>query len=202
MKRAIDILVAGFGLLVLSPLVAVLAAAVRIDSPGPVIYRQCRVGRHDSRFEILKFRSMRIEPDGHAPQVTSAGDPRITRVGRVLRSSKLDELPQLCNVFWGEMSLVGPRPEVERYADLWPAEARRLILSVRPGITDPAAVEFRHEAELLATYDDPEKAYREVVLPRKVQIYVDYVNNRAWYTDINVILRTIGAVLGRRAPAQ
>src|SRR5688572_16429304 len=174
-KRLLDLSVSSVALLILSPLMCVIALLVRIDSPGPALFRQERVGRGGRPFAILKFRSMREDAPRSGPAVTVGGDPRITRVGRFIRRYKLDELPQLLNVVKGDMSLVGPRPEVPRYVALYPPEARRTVLSVRPGITDPASIAFVNESELLATAVDAETMYREVILPQKVRMYCDYV---------------------------
>lgn len=193
MKRSLDFLGAMIGLLILSPLLAVSAAAVRFSSPGPAIYRQERVGRHGTPFEIRKLRTMRVGAAG--PAVTVGDDPRITCVGRWLRSTKLDELPQLWNVVRGDMSLVGPRPEVPQYVALWSPEDREVILSVRPGITDPASIEFRREAEALADVSDPERYYVEVVLPRKVALYRDYVSARTLRKDLAILVRTVRTVV-------
>lgn len=189
MKRAVDVLASAAGLVVLSPLMAVVALAVRATSPGPVLFRQERVGRGDTRFEILKFRTMRV--GGSGPLVTTHADPRVTRVGAWLRRTKVDELPQLLNVLRGEMSLVGPRPEVPRYTQHWPREQASVILSVRPGITDPASIAFRDENALMAGQTDPERFYVEEMLPRKATMYVEYVENRTFLGDLRLIARTI-----------
>ena len=150
---------------------------------------------HGKPFRIHKFRSMRASSGG--PEVTTAGDARVTRVGAWLRKSKLDELPQLFDVLMGRMSLVGPRPEVARYVALWPQAERELILSVRPGITDPASIAFRNESELLAQADDPERYYREVLLPQKVAMYAEYVRTRSLLGDLRVLIATAWAVVAR-----
>lgn len=182
-------------LVALAPVLAVVAVAIRLESGGPVFFRQVRVGLHGQPFRIHKFRSMRQGFPGG--EVTIAGDLRVTRVGRFLRAWKLDELPQLIDVATGAMSLVGPRPEVPAYVALWPAAEREIILSVRPGITDPASVLFRNESELLAGVDDPESYYVDVLLPQKVRLYAEYVRTRTLVGDLRVIGRTIAAVLGR-----
>ncbi len=192
-KRAFDAAVSGIGLTVLSPVLAVIAALVKRDDPsGPVFFTQERIGLHGKPFRIHKFRTMRTDNAGLL--VTSAGDNRITRIGAVLRKTKLDELPQLWDVLTGRMSLVGPRPEVARYVALWPAPERDLILSVRPGITDPASVRFRNESEQLATAPDPEAHYVEVLLPQKAAMYADYVRSRTFVGDLLVLVRTALAV--------
>lgn len=188
-KRLIDVLVAGIGLVLTSPILVVVGVLVRLESRGGALFRQARVGLHGREFEILKFRSMRVEIDG--PAVTSALDPRITRLGEFLRSTKLDELPQLLNVLRGDMSLVGPRPEVPRYVAHWPKEARDVVLSVRPGITDPASVKFRREAELLAKAPDPEQYYIDVLIPQKLALYVEYVRTRSSLGDLRILASTL-----------
>lgn len=192
LKRLLDVVLAAVGLAVTGPAHAVIAAAIRVDSPGPVLFRQVRVGRWGKPFVILKYRTMVVDHGGAL--VSPSGDPRTTRVGRYLRRSKLDELPQLVNVLRGDMSLVGPRPEVPRYAALWPEQDRDVILSVRPGITDPVSLELLDEASLLATAPDPEAFYREVLLPRKAAMYVSYVRNRSGWTDAVILLRSVQAL--------
>jgi lipopolysaccharide/colanic/teichoic acid biosynthesis glycosyltransferase len=179
-----------------------IAIAVRLESRGPVLFRQMRVGRGGRPFEILKFRSMRI-PAGRDPvgrEITVSGDARITRVGAVLRQSKLDELPQLINVLKGEMSLVGPRPEVPRYVAMYPSAARAEILSVRPGITDEAAIEFRNESEILGSSEDPERTYVEEILPRKVSRYLCYVRYRSFPGDLLILARTLWRIMAPSRP--
>jgi len=193
-KRAFDLVASAAGLVVTSPVLAAAAIAIKADDPtGPVFFRQVRVGLGGQEFRILKFRSMRASTGG--PEVTSASDNRITKVGRILRKSKLDELPQLVNVLVGDMSLVGPRPEVPRYVAEWPAAARTEILSVRPGITDPGSIEFRHEETELAAAADPERHYVDEILPRKVALYEQYVRTRTFLGDLAIILRTAAAVV-------
>lgn len=193
-KRLFDILCAGVGLLLLSPLLLVVAVWVKLDSRGPVMFRQERVGRFGRTFRIHKFRTMRVDAPKLGPQITIGDDARITRSGRWLRASKVDELPQLWDVLRGAMSLVGPRPEVPRYVALYPEELRALVLSVRPGITDPASLSFRNESELLAQADDPEREYVEVVMPMKLRLAADYVRNASLGGDIRLILATLGAI--------
>lgn len=193
-KRLFDIVASALGLLLLMPLLLLVALWVKLDSPGPVLFRQTRVGRHGVPFTIHKFRSMRVEPGA---AITVGEDPRITRSGRLLRASKLDELPQLWDVLRGAMSLVGPRPELPCYVALYPAELREQVLSVRPGITDPASLAFSHEAELLAAASDPEREYREVVLPAKLRLSADYAARASLRSDLRLIARTLLRVLGR-----
>jgi len=191
-KRAIDLVASALGLLVLVPVMTAVAVAVKSTSPGPVLFRQTRVGRAGRHFTILKFRSMRDRAKGM--DITASDDARITRVGRVLRRYKLDELPQLWNVLAGDMSLVGPRPEVERYVKLFEKEYAR-ILTIRPGITDFAALEYRDEESLLASSPDPERTYQEIVLPAKIRLYSRYLDEMSLGTDLLLILRTIGVLL-------
>jgi lipopolysaccharide/colanic/teichoic acid biosynthesis glycosyltransferase len=190
-KRIFDATVAFLALFAIWPLLIMIAAAVKADSRGPVVFRQERVGRHGVIFQILKFRTMRNVPAGQHGNITPAGDPRVTRVGRFLRKSKLDELPQLWNVLRGDMSLVGPRPEVAEYVALYPDDDRKLILSVRPGITDIAAIEFRDEAQLLAAASDPHAHYVQVILPRKLELYRRSVVERGFWSDLAVLWRTV-----------
>ena len=192
-KRAMDLGLTLAALPLVLPLMAAIALWVRLDSSGPALFRQPRVGRGGRLFRIHKFRTMRAQ--GGGPQVTAAGDARITRAGRWLRRTKLDELPQLIDVLAGDMSLVGPRPEVPRYMALYPDEARRLILSVRPGITDRAAMEFRDEERLLADSGDPETTYVERIMPVKQRYYLDYVASHSMAGDVCILFDTLRAVL-------
>ncbi|RZT95235.1 sugar transferase [Rivibacter subsaxonicus] len=193
-KRGLDLLLAGLGLLLLAPLFLLIALAIKLDSSGPVFFRQQRVGRFGVPFRIHKFRTMQHSPQAAGPQITIGADARITRVGALLRATKLDELPQLIDVLSGSMSLVGPRPEVPRYVALYPAALRDKVLSVRPGITDPASIEFRDESALLAHAADPEREYVERILPRKLQLAADYVDRASLATDLAVMMRTLRAL--------
>nr|WP_316640650.1 sugar transferase [uncultured Roseateles sp.] len=196
-KRLFDILLAGLGLLLLSPLLLAVALWVKLDSPGPVLFRQQRVGRHGRLFEIHKFRTMQVDAPLRGPAITIGADPRITRSGATLRRCKLDELPQLWDVLRGAMSLVGPRPEVARYVALYPQELRELVLSVRPGITDLASIEYRDESSVLARAADPERSYVEEIMPTKLALAARYVRTRSLGGDLYLILRTLKAILGR-----
>lgn len=198
-KRTFDLLVASLVLAVISPLLLLVAAIVRLDSPGPVLFRQERVGRHGVPFRIHKFRTMRHQPH-EAPglPITVGDDARVTRSGRWLRRMRLDELPQLLDVLAGSMSLVGPRPEVPRYVALYPPELRERALAVRPGITDPASLEFVDEAELLARAADPEREYVEVILPRKLLCAAEYAERATLASDLGVLLRTLRVLAGAR----
>lgn len=193
MKRLTECVVAIIALIALSPLLAALSIAVLVDSPGPVVFRQRRVGQHGHVFWIHKFRTMTASSSG--PQITTDGDPRVTRAGRLLRRTKLDELPQLWDVATGRMSLVGPRPEVPRYVAMWPETVKSKVLSVRPGITDPASIVFRYEELLLADAPDPEVAYVESLMPRKLEMYADYVDTRTGWGDVRILIETIVAVV-------
>lgn len=191
-KRAFDVAASTAGLVVLSPVFLGVGVTIWAQDRGPVFFRQERVGRGGRTFRIHKFRSMCVSNAGAL--VTSAQDSRITPVGAFLRKSKLDELPQLIDVLTGDMSLVGPRPEVPRFVAMWPEDARGEILSVRPGISDPAAIAFRHEQDELAAAEDPERHYIDVILPKKVAMYRDYVRTRSFLGDLRVILGTFAAI--------
>lgn len=197
MKRLFDMLLSGVGLLCLAPLLAAVAVAVRLDSPGPALFRQQRVGRGGKLFWIYKFRSMRIQQTEASPQVTASGDTRITRVGRRLRKAKIDELPQLWNVLKGDMSLVGPRPEVPQYVALYTPEQRR-VLDLRPGITDPASLAFHDEEERLANAADPLQYYRDVLLPEKLRLAIDYANNANLWLDLRLLIGTVRRLVWSR----
>lgn len=199
-KRALDIVVAATGLVVLAPLFVLIAVAIKIDTPGPVFFRQVRVGRRGQHFRIFKFRTMTAGPTGEGPQVTATDDARITRVGRVLRRTKADELAQLLDVLRGTMSLVGPRPEVPRYVDHYPTAWRERLLSVRPGITDFASVRYRDEGELLARANDPEREYIDVILPAKLQYALHYVDNPSLGNDLKVLGLTLRTVFVPSVP--
>ena len=197
-KRAFDLLLAGLGLVVLAPLLLVIALAIKLDTPGPVFYRQQRVGRHGVPFRIHKFRTMRHEPYGRGAQITVAGDARITRVGAFLRRTKLDELAQLIDVLEGSMSLVGPRPEVPGYVALYPPALRDAVLSVRPGITDLASIEYRDEAAVLARAAEPEREYVQVVMPRKLELAARYAREASLGLDVTILWRTLQLLLAGR----
>ena len=194
MKRLFDILVSTVGLIGLSPLLLVVAIWIKLDSPGPVFYRQVRVGRYNKDFRIFKFRSMRIGSDKGSLVTIGGRDPRITRSGYFIRKFKIDELPQLINVLIGDMSLVGPRPEVRHYVNYWTAEQMH-VLDVRPGITDPASIKFRNENELLAQASDPEKYYIDVIMQEKIRLYLDYVAKSSFCYDIKLIFQTFWVII-------
>lgn len=197
MKRLFDILASGLGLLVLSPLFVILAVWIKLDSKGPVFYRQVRVGRYNKDFRIFKFRSMRVGSDKGSLVTIGGHDPRITKSGYFIRKSKFDELPQLINVFLGDMSLVGPRPEVRHYVDYWTPEQMH-VLDVRPGITDPASIKFRNENELMEQAKDPEKYYIEVIMQEKLKLYLEYVDNHSFFGDIGLIFKTFWVIVKER----
>lgn len=196
-KRLFDVMGACAGLLLLAPLMLGIALWIKLDSPGRVLFRQQRVGRHGVLFRIHKFRSMAEDVAPGGPQITVGADPRITRAGRFLRRTKLDELPQLFDVLAGSMSLVGPRPEVPRYVAMYPAALRAKILSVRPGITDPASIDYRDEAALLARAADPERVYIEQVMPAKLRSAAQYVDRMSWRNDLRLLAATVRSLWWR-----
>jgi lipopolysaccharide/colanic/teichoic acid biosynthesis glycosyltransferase len=192
-KRLFDIVASGIGLIVLFPVMLVIGLIIKITSPGPVFFVQKRVGKNFKEFNLYKFRSMVVNADKLGPSVTKGDDKRITPIGRFLRKTKLDELPQLWNVLKGDMSLVGPRPEVMKYIKERKKEYER-VLSVRPGITDYAAIEFRDEEEILNKYPDTEKAYIEIILPKKIELYYKYIDNINFIDDVKIILKTLKVI--------
>lgn len=194
-KRFFDWLASTCGLLVLAPVLLVLAVWIKLDSTGPVFFRQERVGQWGKLFRIHKFRTMVTDAERRGLQITVGADARVTRVGQWLRKYKLDELPQLLDVWLGHMSLVGPRPEVPRYVACYPADVRDVVLSVRPGITDRASIEFKDENEILGRAADPHLAYVNEVLPIKLRYYQDYVASRSMASDIGIILSTLKALV-------
>ena len=196
-KRLFDLVSAVVGLSICGLPMLVCALCIRLDSPGPVFFRQERVGRNGKPFRIHKFRTMTVDAEQRGPQLTVGADARVTRAGRLLRANRLDELPQFLDVLAGDMSLVGPRPDVPRYVDQWPAALRERVLAVRPGITDPASLEFRDEATLLAQAADPEREYLDVILPRKLARAADYADHASLWTDLAVIGRSVGVLFTR-----
>lgn len=193
MKRLFDIIASGIGLIVLSPVFLVLSIWIKADSQGPVFYRQVRVGRNNRDFRLFKFRSMRVGSDKKGLITVGGRDSRVTRSGYYIRKYKLDELPQLINVFTGDMSLVGPRPEVRKYVAMYTPEQLQ-VLSVRPGVTDLASIRYRNENELLAQAEDPEKFYIETVMPDKLRINLEYVRNHNFFYDLKLIFKTFKAI--------
>lgn len=194
MKRLFDIVASGCGLLVLSPVLLIVAIWIKLDSRGPVFYRQVRVGYKNKDFQIFKFRSMRIGSDKGSLVTIGGRDPRITRSGYFIRKYKLDELPQLINVFVGDMSLVGPRPEVRHYVDYWTPEQMH-VLDVRPGITDPASIKFRNENELMGQAENPEDYYINVIMQEKIKLYLEYVENASFMYDLMLIFKTFKVII-------
>lgn len=197
MKRLFDIIASGLGLIVLSPLFLILAIWIKMDSKGPVFYRQVRVGRGNKDFRIFKFRSMRVGADKGSLVTIGGHDSRVTKSGYFIRKFKFDELPQLINVFVGDMSLVGPRPEVRHYVDYWTPEQMH-VLDVRPGITDPASIRFRNENEMMGKAEDPEKYYIEVIMQEKIKLYLEYVEKHSFWYDIGLIFKTFFVIVKER----
>lgn len=193
-KRVFDITISSLMLLCLLPLFLLIAVAIKLESGEPVFFRQQRVGRYGKRFWILKFRTMQHNAEGKLGQLTVGADPRITRIGSLLRRYKLDELPQLLNVVLGDMSIVGPRPEVPYFVEFYPSGTTELIHSVRPGMTDYASIEFRSESDLLATCPDPLRTYIEEIIPAKVSFYLAYVREHTFVGDLYIIWVTCLAV--------
>ncbi len=194
LKRVMDIVISGAALCVLWPVLLLIALAIVIDDPGPVFYRQVRVGRGGKEFRIFKFRTMVVDADKKGLQITVGRDSRITRMGALLRKTKLDELAQLLNVFLGQMSFVGPRPEVPRYVAMYTPYQRQVLL-VRPGITDYASIAYRNENDLLAGAEDPERMYVEEIMPAKLELNMKYLRRVSPLEDIRLILATIAAVI-------
>lgn len=203
MKRTLDLALSLLGLIVLGPVFLAVALLIKFEDGGPVLYRGLRAGRHGRPFRMLKFRSMVVNADRIGPPSTAADDRRITRVGRRLRTYKLDELPQLLNVITGDMSLVGPRPEVLQEVELYNDE-EKLLLTVRPGITDDASLRFHNEGELLRGSADPHRTYREKIRPEKMRLGIEYVRRRSLWGDLVILLRTALTPfgLGRRSRDQ
>ncbi|SEC67753.1 Sugar transferase involved in LPS biosynthesis (colanic, teichoic acid) [Beijerinckia sp. 28-YEA-48] len=199
-KRLLDIAAAGIGLVMLLPVLALVAVAIKLDSPGPAFFLQTRVGRGGRPFRIVKFRSMHCRQDPALPRLTVAGDPRVTRVGSFIRRTKLDELPQLFNVLFGSMSLVGPRPEVEEFLEFYPAEQRVSLLSMRPGVTDLASILLRDESAILAASPDPTRTYRESLLPLKAALSEQYRKQMSLSLDIRILLATVYAIFAGKPP--
>jgi lipopolysaccharide/colanic/teichoic acid biosynthesis glycosyltransferase len=189
-KRLFDIIFSFTGLLALSPLFVVVALLIKLDGEGPVFFRHKRIGKDFRPFQVYKFRTMVTGSDQRGPNVTVGWDERITKIGRLLRKTKVDELPQLLNVLKGEMSLVGPRPEVKEYVDLYETEYRKL-LTVRPGITDPASIQYSAEESVLASSPNWEEDYRRRILPDKIKLSLQYVENHSVITDVYLILKTV-----------
>lgn len=192
-KRLFDIIATIFGSILLVPIVLPIAIWIKLSSKGPLFYIQKRVGKDFEEFNLYKFRSMIVDADKNGPSVTSGDDPRITKVGAIIRKTKIDELPQLLNVLKGDMSLVGPRPEVMKFVKQKEEEYKK-VLSVRPGITDNAAIEFRDEETIMEQYEDKEKAYIDFVLPKKIELYYKYIDDISLFGDIRLILKTLKVI--------
>ena len=188
-RRLLDVIASVGGLVLLSPLFLLIVVLIKRDSPGPILYRARRIGKDGHELRLYKFRSMVAGADQHGPGITSAGDSRVTKLGRFLRRTKLDELPQLINVVTGDMSLVGPRPEDPRYVALY-TPAQRRVLAVRPGITSAASLAYRHEERLLAS-ENWERRYIQEIMPQKLAIELDYQTRRTLASDLNLIIRSV-----------
>jgi lipopolysaccharide/colanic/teichoic acid biosynthesis glycosyltransferase len=192
-KRIFDFIASLIGLILLSPFLVIIGVLVKISDKGPVFYRSKRVGQNFKPFYLLKFRTMVVNAEELGPSITKGGDQRITKIGKFLRKTKLDELPQLWNVIKGELSIVGPRPEVEKYISFYKDDYKE-ILKIRPGITDYAAIKFKNEEEILAKFEDVEKAYIENVLPEKIKLYKTYLNEIGFLTDLKIIFKTLWGI--------
>jgi lipopolysaccharide/colanic/teichoic acid biosynthesis glycosyltransferase len=192
-KRIFDFIASLLGLILLSPFLVIIGVLVKISDKGPIFYRSKRVGQNFKPFYLLKFRTMVVNAEELGPSITKGGDQRITKIGKFLRKTKLDELPQLWNVIKGELSLVGPRPEVEKYISFYKDDYKE-ILKIRPGITDYAAIKFKNEEEILAKFEDVEKAYIENVLPEKIKLYKTYLNEIGFLTDLKIIFKTLWGI--------
>ena len=197
MKRALDVIVAWVGLMLLGPLFAGAAVLIKADSPGPVFFRQERIGRGFRPFRIYKFRTMVKDAPRKGGALTASGDSRITRIGKMLRQTKIDELPQLINILRGDMSLVGPRPEVRQYVELF-REQYETILAVRPGLTDLASIKYRDESAILARSENPEQEYLQRILPDKLRLGEEYVRRSSLALDLTLIFKTILALIPRK----
>ena len=189
-KRIFDIVCSGLGLIILSPFLLFVAIKIKSGSDGPVFFKQIRVGEKGKEFKILKFRTMVVDAEKLGRQITVGNDNRITKIGAFLRKYKIDELPQLINVFKGDMSLVGPRPEVPRYVNMYTEEQRK-VLDVKPGITDLASIRYRDENELLGQAENPDEFYINTIMPYKLALYMEYINKSNIFLDIYIILQTI-----------
>ena len=196
LKRFFDIFASFIGLILLLPLFIIISIWIKVDSSGPIFFRQTRVGRFGVPFRIHKFRTMKVDSETQG-RLTIGADPRITTSGHFLRKTKIDELPQLIDVFLGTMSLVGPRPEVQEFIDCYPDEVREKVLSVRPGITDKASIEMVDENEILAGYDDSRQAYIDIILPIKQKYYLEYVEKNNLIMDITLIFATLMKIIKR-----
>jgi len=194
-KRFFDFVASGLGLVLLAPFLVIVGIAIKVDSPGPIFFRQVRVGQFGKLFRIHKFRTMLTDAERKGLQITVGADARVTRVGGFLRKYKIDELAQLIDVFLGDMSLVGPRPEVPQYVECYPDGVREVVLSVKPGITDWASIKYKDENEILGGAADPNRVYIDEVLPVKIEYYLEYVKTRSFFGDVRIIFATLGALV-------
>ncbi|MDU7215301.1 sugar transferase [Clostridium sp.] len=190
LKRLLDIVASGIGIIILSPILIIISIIIKITSRGPIFFKQVRVGKNEKKFKILKFRTMIVDAEKVGKQITVGNDPRITRIGYFLRKYKLDELPQLINVFIGNMSLVGPRPEVPRYVELYSNEQRK-VFNVKPGITDLASIRYRDENDILGKVDNPDRYYIDVIMQDKLNLNLEYIDKGNVFFDIFIIIKTI-----------
>ena len=196
MKRLFDVIASSFGLLILFPIITILSIWIKLDSKGPIFYRQIRVGRYNKDFRIFKFRSMKLDADKEGLITVGGKDPRVTKSGYIIRKFKLDEIPQLINVFIGDMSLVGPRPEVRKYVDMYSPEQLH-ILDVKPGITSISSIRYKNENELLETAENPDQFYINVIMQDKLKIDLEYVYNASFWGDISIILKTFKEIISK-----
>jgi lipopolysaccharide/colanic/teichoic acid biosynthesis glycosyltransferase len=195
-KRIFDVITSTLGLVILSPLLLIIAFSIKSSTPGNIFFRQLRVGKDGTLFPLIKFRTMQNIPLASEGRFDPGDKSRVTRIGSFLRKYKLDELPQLINVIKGEMSVVGPRPEIKQWTEVYP-EKWEIVLKVTPGITDNASIVFSDEEELLSKSDNPNETYRDVILPRKLDLYVSYVNNHSFSGDIGIIFRTLIKIISK-----
>lgn len=193
-KRIFDILASFLGIIIIFPVLLIVGVFIALFMPGPIFFIQTRIGKRGKEFRLLKFRTMLVKPKTSEGSFDAGDQSRITSLGKILRKTKLDELPQLVNVLKGDMSLVGPRPEVRKWTEVYP-EQWKIVHQVLPGITDNASIEFRNEEELLAQSSNPEETYRDVILPRKLELYIQYVHHHSFWGDVHIILKTIQTVL-------
>lgn len=194
MKRIFDLFFSLLGIIILSPIYCIIAVLIKLDSKGDILYKQERIGKDEVPFYVLKFRTMVPNAFNKGALTVGSRDPRVTKVGFYLRKYKLDELPQLFNVLFGEMSFVGPRPEVKKYTDLYD-QNQKMVLSVKPGITDYASIEYRNENDLLAHSDNPEKLYIEEIMPHKLELNLKYIKNRNIFKDVEIIFLTFYSII-------
>lgn len=193
-KRILDISTSLLGIIIILPILLIVALFIKLLMPGPIFFIQTRIGKDGREFRLLKFRTMRVKSKTSEGSFDAGDQSRITALGKILRKTKLDEIPQLINVLKGDMSLVGPRPEVKKWTEVYPKQWA-IVHLVKPGITDNASIEFRNEEELLAQSSNPEETYRNVILPRKLELYINYVNHHSFLGDLMIILRTIQTII-------